>query len=191
MTRQTKTGLPVGAAERADRPGLYQLRVMVSGKRYSEDYRATETSKKKLQSELQKAVDAFKERIERGQLKSGDVNDKSTFAQAVEWFTGIRKLELRESTQLADNFIFAHYLVPRLGNYKLRELTSPMITKLLAELLERGGGGGRAVYAAKPEFIKLMYEKKPPRKSSAFWRRVKSFRTVCTLIQCAIALYPC
>ncbi|MDR0616630.1 MAG: tyrosine-type recombinase/integrase [Synergistaceae bacterium] len=101
-------------------------------------------------------------------LKSGDISDKSTFAQAVEWFVGMRKLELRESTQLADNFLFGHYLIPRLGNYKLKEITSPMITKLLAELLEKGGGGGRAVYTAKPEFIELMYEKKPDRAAGGF-----------------------
>jgi integrase len=168
MSKQTKSGLPLGVTARKDRPGLYQMRVMAGGKRYSEDHRTTETSKKKLQSELQKAIDGFKERVERGQLKSGDISDKSTFAQAVEWFIGVRKLELRESTQLADNFIFGHYLVPRLGNYKLKEITAPMVTKLLAELLEKGGGGGRAVYAARPEFIKLMYEKKPPRTAGGF-----------------------
>jgi hypothetical protein len=170
MASKTNSGLPSGVTERTGRPGLYQLRVMVNGKRYSEDYRATETSKKKLQSELQKAIDAFKERVERGQLKSGDISDKSTFAQAVEWFVGVRKLEIRESTQLADNFTFEHYLIPRLGSYKLREITSPMVTKLLAELLETGGGGGRAVYAAKPEFIALMYEKRPPRAAGDFNR---------------------
>jgi len=117
---------------------------------------------------LQKAVDAFREQIERGMLKNSDISDKSTFAQAVEWFTDIRKLEIRESTQLADTFLFEHYLIPRLGNYKLKEITAPMVTKLLAELLEKGGGGGRAVYAANPDFITLMYEKKPPRTAGGF-----------------------
>jgi integrase len=168
MVNKTKSGLPSGVSARNDRPGLYRLTVMISGKRYSEYYKSTETSKKKLQSELQKAVDAFKERAERGQLKSGDISGKSTFAQAVEWFSGIRKLELRESTQLADTFIFEHYLIPRLGSYKLKEITSPMITKLLAELLEKGGGGGRAYYAARPEFIALMHEKKPSRTAGGF-----------------------
>jgi hypothetical protein len=37
-------------------------------------------------SELQKAVDAFRERVENGTLKSSDITDKSTFAQAVKWF---------------------------------------------------------------------------------------------------------
>jgi hypothetical protein len=101
-------------------------------------------------------------------LKNGDISDKSTFSQAVEWFVNIRKLELRESTQIAENFIFEHYLIPRLDTYKLKEITSPMVTMLLAELLEKGGGGGRAVYAAKPEFISFIYEKKPPRTAGGF-----------------------
>ncbi|MDR1001597.1 MAG: site-specific integrase [Clostridiales bacterium] len=160
MTKTTKSGLPVGVTEQTNRPGLYRFRVMVRGKAYSEYYRATETGKKKLQSELQKAIDDFKNRVDCGQLKSGDISDKSTFAQAVEWFTGVHKLETRESTQRTDNYIFEHYLIPRLGNYKLKEITAPMVTKLLAELLDNRGGG-RRVYAAKPGFIELMHEKKP------------------------------
>ncbi|GHU81993.1 hypothetical protein FACS189415_1560 [Bacteroidia bacterium] len=168
MPTKTNNGLPSGVDTVANRPGLYRIRCVIHGKRYSEYYRPNETGKKKLQSELQKVVDAFKDRIERGLLKSGDISDKSTFAQTVVWFTEMRKLEIRESTQIADNFLFEHYLIPRLGNYKLKEITSPMITKLLAELLEKGGGGGRAVYAAKPEFITLMYEKKPARQAGGF-----------------------
>ena len=165
---KTNSGLPSGVTARKDRPGLYKMRIMINGQEFLQYYRSNETSKKKLQSELQKVFDTFKERAENGMLSSGDISDKSTFAQAVEWFIGVRKLELRESTQLADNFLFEHYLVPRLGGYKLKEITPPMITKLLAELLEKGGGGGRAVYAAKPEFIALMYEKKPARTAGGF-----------------------
>ena len=165
---KTNSGLPSGVTARKDRPGLYKMRIMINGQEFLQYYRSNETSKKKLQSELQKVFDTFKERAENGMLSSGDISDKSTFAQAVEWFSGVRKLELRESTQLADNFLFEHYLVPRLGGYKLKEITTPMITKLLAELLEKGGGGGRAVYAAKPEFIALMYEKKPARTAGGF-----------------------
>ena len=164
----TKSGLPSGVSVMPNRQGLYRLRVQVRGKSHVEYYRTAETGKKKLQSELQKAVDVFRDKIERGLLTSGDISDKSTFSQAVEWFADIRKLNTRESTQLADNFIFEHYLIPRLANFKLMEITSPMITKLLAELLEKGGGGGRAVYAAKPEFIELMYEKKPNRTAGGF-----------------------
>jgi len=167
MSTKTKSGLPSGVSVRTDRPGLYRLTCMIRGKRYSEYYRTNEQSKKKLQSELQKAFDAFKERIECGMLDSGDISDKSTFLQAVKWFADMRKLDTRESTQIADNFIFEHYLIPRIGAYKLREITSPMITKMLAELLEKGGGG-RAVYVAKSEFIELMYEKKPDRKAGGF-----------------------
>jgi integrase len=159
--KKTNSGLPLGVTERKDRPGLYQMRVQVNGKRYSEDYRATETSKKKLQSELQKAIDGFKERIERGQLKSGDITDKSTFSQAVKWFKGIRKLELRESSLMAECFAFERYLIPRLGSFKLKEITSPIVTKLLAELLEKGGGNDIPVYSAKPEFIQHMNDTKP------------------------------
>jgi integrase len=168
MAKLSKSGLPLGVREKKDRLGLFELRVQVGGKRYTEYYRATETSKKKLASELQKAIDSFKERIERGQLKSGDISDKSTFSQAVEWFNDIRKLELRESTLMAERFTFERYLIPRLGSFKLKEITSPVVTKLLAELLEKGGGGGRAVYSAKPEFIRLMYEKKPSRNDGGF-----------------------
>lgn len=150
MPKQTNNGLPAGVSIVGNRPGLYRLTCMVHGKRYSEYYRPTETGKKKLQSELQKAIDAFREKVERGTLSNGNINDKSTFSQAVKWFLEMRKLNIRESTQLADKFIFEHYLVPRLGNYALKEITSPIITKLLAELLEKGGGGGRAKYAAKP-----------------------------------------
>ena len=168
MATKTNSGLPSGVSARANRPGLYMLRVMIRGQQFTEYYRTAETSKKKLQSELQKVFDAFKERAERGTLKNSDIIDKSTFAQAVVWFTDMRKLEIRESTQLADNFIFEHYLIPRLGNYKLKEISSPMITKLLAELLEKGGGGGRAIYAARSEFIELMYENKPGRTAGGF-----------------------
>ena len=156
MANKTKSGLPSGVSIVSNRPGLYRLTCMIQGQRFSEYYRPAETGKKKLQSELQKVVDAFRERAERGTLKSGDISDKSTFSQAVEWFSNMRKLEIRESTQLADAFVFEHYLIPRLGNYKLKEITSPMITKLLAELVEQGGGGGRAVYTARPEFIELI-----------------------------------
>lgn len=168
MARKTESGLPSGVSIVSNRPGLYRLTCMIQGQRFSEYYRPAETGKKKLQSELQKAVDAFRERAERGTLKSGDISDKSTFSQAVEWFSNMRKLEIRESTQLADAFVFEHYLIPRLGNYKLKEITSPMITKLLAELVEQGGGGGRAVYTARPEFIELMYENKPSREAGGF-----------------------
>ena len=168
MPTKTNNGLPSGVSLAPNRPGLYRIKVAIHGKRHVEYYRPVETHKTKLQSELQKAVDAFRERVENGMLKNSDITDKSTFSQAVEWFADMRKLDTRESTQLADNFTFEHYLIPRLGAYRLREITSPMITKMLAELLEKGGGGGRAVYAAKPEFIELIYERKPSRTAGGF-----------------------
>lgn len=168
MPKKTNNGLPSGVSAVANRQGLYRIRCTVHGKSYSEYYHTDETGKKKLQSELQKAVDGFKERIECGLLENSDINDKSTFEEAVKWFLEIRKLNIRESTQLEDKFIFEHYLIPRLGKYKLKEITSPMITKLLAELLEKGGGGGRALYRAKPEFIELIHQSKPDRKAGGF-----------------------
>ncbi|MDR2504611.1 MAG: site-specific integrase [Oscillospiraceae bacterium] len=167
MAKQSKSGLPSGVIAVKNRPGLYQLRVMLHGQRVSEYYSTDETGKKKLQSELQKAYDVFKERAENGTLKGGDITDKSTFEQAVVWFINMRELELRESTQLADNFLFEHYLVPRLGKFKLKEITSPMVTKMLAELLT-SGGGSRAVYVAREDFIRYMYDHKPARRQGGF-----------------------
>jgi len=167
MSNKTNSGLPSGVSVVANRPGLYRIRCSIHNKQFIEYYRPVESSKKKLQSELQKVVDDFRDRVERGLLINSDINDKSTFEQAVNWFIEVRKLDSRESTQLADAFIFNHYLVPRLGIYKLKEITPPMITKLLTELFEKGGGG-RAVYNARDEFIKLMYENKPNRTAGGF-----------------------
>ena len=167
MATKTNSCLPSGVSAVKNRPGLYRIRCTVHGKNHSEYYRTEETSKKKLQSELQKVIDTFKQRIEFGMLKNNDISEKSTFEQAVEWFVNMRKLNIRESTQLTDKFIFEHYLVPRIGKYKLKEITSPMITKLLAELLEKGGGG-RATYNAKAEFIELMHDRKPKRTDGGF-----------------------
>ena len=151
----------------ANRQGLYRIRCTIHGKNYSEYYHTDETGKKKLQSELQNVVDCFRNKIECGLYENSDISDKSTFAQAVVWFINIRKLNIRESTQNVDKFIFEHYLTPRLGNFKLKEITSPMITKLLAELLEKGGGG-RETYSAKPEFIQHIYDNKPCRQAGGF-----------------------
>lgn len=63
---------------------------------------------------------------------------------------------------------YLNYLVPRLGKFKLKEITSPMIAKLLAELLESGGGCGRAVYSAHEKFLALMHEKTPKRHGGGF-----------------------
>ncbi len=167
MTKKTNNGLPSGVSPVANRQGLYRIRCTIHGQNYSEYYHTDETGKKKLQSELQKVVDNFRNKIECGLYENNDINDKSTFAQAVDWFLNIRKLNIRESTQLTDIFIFEHYLTPRLGRFKLKEITSPMITKLLAELIEKGGGGRPSFYA-KPELINLMYETKPDRKSGGF-----------------------
>jgi hypothetical protein len=169
MVKTSKSGLPHGVSEYPTRPGTYRFSYSHNGLRNTDYFRpdAAEIttgkgniSAKLLNPLLVSEYNKFKERVERGaaknSLRDGNITDKSTFAQAVEWFIGIRKLELRESTQIADTFLFEHYLIPRLGKFKLREITSPVVTKLLAELLERGGGGGRAVYAAREEFIKYI-----------------------------------
>ena len=59
--------MPSGVSVVTSRPGLYRLTCMIRGKRHSEYYRTAETGKKKLQSELQKAIDTFRERVNQGQ----------------------------------------------------------------------------------------------------------------------------
>jgi integrase len=144
------TGLPSGASAVSGRPGLYRLRVMIHGRRYSEYYRPGEMSKKKLQAELQKAVDAFRERVERGALK-GQITDKSKLVDAAEWYLNTAKLKLRESTWLVTRRTFDAYILPTLGSFPLRAVTSARVTSFLAELLENGGG--HTVYTVRPAFI--------------------------------------
>ncbi|MCL2565606.1 MAG: hypothetical protein FWE24_07345 [Defluviitaleaceae bacterium] len=98
MAKKTNNGLPTGVSAVKNRPNLYRLEFVQRGKRHSEYYSCELTAKKELQSELQKAIDNFRERVESGSLKGGDINAKSTFTQAVEWFAEIRKLDTREST---------------------------------------------------------------------------------------------
>ena len=86
MAKKTNTGLPSGVSAVANRPGLYRVRCTVHAKSYSEYYRTEEKGKKKLQSELQKVVDDFKDRIECGMLTNSDITSKSTFEQAVKCF---------------------------------------------------------------------------------------------------------
>jgi len=165
---KNKSGLPMGVTARLDRPGSYQLRCQVGGKRYCEYYRTDTVGAKLLQSELQKALDDFKERVNRGQLKNGDVTRNSTFAAAAAWFYSVRRVDTRQSTQKVDKHLIEHYLIPRIGHFKLKDITSPMITKLLVELIESGGSGGRTVYEPKPEFLEIIYARQPSRKEGGF-----------------------
>ena len=143
--------LPIGVSTVKNRPGLYRLSVMISGRRFSEYYRPDEELKQKdLQSTLQKAVDAFREKAEKGSLR-GRITDKSRFCDAVEWYLSTAKLNLRDSTLRLAERTFSVYLTPTLGNVQLKAITTPMITQLLADLSE--GGGGHTVYIAKPQFI--------------------------------------
>jgi integrase len=158
VAKKTNSGLPSGVSAVKNRPGLYRLTCMIDGERHSEYCRPAETGKKKLQSELQKAIDAFREKAERGALK-GRITDRSRFEDAVQWYLGVAKLNLRESTHASNSYIFEHYIVPRLGGCRLREITPPMITRLLADLLEKGGE--RVAYAARPEFMEEMRGKIP------------------------------
>jgi integrase len=156
MMARTKTTnrLPLGVSAVANRPGLYRLSVMIHGQRYSEYYRPDEQlTQRHLQSALQKAVDTFREKAERGSLR-GQVTDKSRFSEAVDWYLSMAKMELRESTMRLAERTFAHYLTPTLGNVQLRSITSPMITQLLSDLSEHGGG--QTVYIANPSFIETL-----------------------------------
>jgi hypothetical protein len=70
MTRtKTANKLPLGVTTVNNRPGLYRLSVMISGKRYREYHRPDDgLTQRQLQSALQKAIDAFREKAERGSL---------------------------------------------------------------------------------------------------------------------------
>jgi hypothetical protein len=60
MAKKTTSKLPLGVSAVSNRPGLYRLSVMISGKRYSEYYRPGDNlTQRQLQSALQKAVDTF------------------------------------------------------------------------------------------------------------------------------------
>jgi len=168
MPTKNKSSLPAGVTPVKNRNGLYRLRVMVYGKSYSEYHTTHETTKKALQSELQKAVDAFRERVENGTLISGNITDKSTFAQTVEWFKELRKTDIKQSTQLKDNFNLERYLLPALGGFKLNQITSPMITKLLANLVTHGGTNGRSMYIIHPDFLEHIEQNKPTRQQGGY-----------------------
>ena len=143
--------LPVGVTERKDRPGLYRLSVMVAGKRYTENYRPDkDLTQRQLQSVLQKQIDTFRERVERGAVR-GQVTDKSTLDECAAWYFETARMQIRESTLSKSLYTYEHYISPSLGNVKVRAITSPMVSLLLAELLARGGG--KTYYTATPEFI--------------------------------------
>ncbi|GHV32718.1 hypothetical protein FACS18949_04530 [Clostridia bacterium] len=156
---KTTSKLPLGVSAVANRPGLYRLSVMISGKRYSEYHRPDdELTQRQLQSALQKAVDAFRDKAERGSLR-GQVTDKSRFSEAVEWYLSTAKMELRESTMKVTERTFAEYITPTLGNIPLRQITTPMVTSLFSELSERGGG--QTVFVAKTSFVELINDQTP------------------------------
>jgi integrase len=145
MSRTKKsTKLPVGVSADANRPGLYRLSVMISGKRYSEYCRppGDNLTQKQLQSALQKAIDQFREKAERGSLR-GQVTDKSTLEQAAEWYFSTAKIKLRASTIEEYSGIFNFYIAPTLGDVKVRDITVPMVNQLIADLLDHGGGTPR------------------------------------------------
>ena len=145
------TKLPVGVTERNDRPGLYRLSVMIAGKRYSENFRPDEDlTQRQLQSVLQKQIDAFREKVERGAVR-GRVTDKSTLDECAAWYFDTAKMKIRESTLSKSRYTYEHYISPSLGNVKVRAITAPMVSQLLADLLARGGG--KTFYTATPEFI--------------------------------------
>jgi len=151
MTAKNKSGLPSGVSAVSNRPGLYRLSCMIRGKRYSEYYRPADESigKKRLQSELQQAIDEFRQKAERGSLQ-GAITDKSRFSDAVQWYLNTAKLNLRESTLILAERTFGVYITPTLGRYPLKEITPSVITQLLSDLLEKGGVS--TLYVARPAF---------------------------------------
>lgn len=143
--------LPVGVTERKDRPGLYRLSVMIEGKRYSENFRPDENlTQRQLQSVLQKQIDAYRERVERGALR-GQVTDKSTLDECAEWYFGTAKMIVRESTLQKSKYTYERYIAPEIGSVKVKNITTPMVSQLLADLLDHGGG--KTYYTALPSFI--------------------------------------
>ena len=145
------SNLPVGVTGRKDRPGLYRLSVMIEGKRYSENFRPDEgLTQRQLQSILQKQIDAYRERVERGALR-GQVTDKSTLDEAAEWYFDTARMNIRESTLSKSKYTYGRYISPDLGKVKVKSITSPMVSQLLADLLDHGGG--KTYYTALPSFI--------------------------------------
>lgn len=112
MANKTKSGLPSGVSIVSNRPGLYRLTCMIQGSVSANITGPPKQAKRSCKANCKRWLTPSCERAERGTLKSGDISDKSTFSQAVEWFSNMRKLEIRESTQLADAFVFEHYLIP-------------------------------------------------------------------------------
>jgi hypothetical protein len=146
MPKPKTNKLPTGVTAVKNRPGLYRMSVMINSKRYSEYVRVDETLKQKeQQSALQKAVDAFREKAERGSLH-GQVTDKSTLSQTAEWYYSTAKLERRASTMVMNTTTFNMYVAPALGAVPVRNITSPMISQLLADLLDHGGGSHGSSY---------------------------------------------
>ena len=151
---KANTNLPLGVSAVSNRPGLYRLSVMIHGKRQSEYYRPDEgLTQRQLQSTLQKAVDSFRDKAERG-TNRGQITDKSRFSEAVEWYLSTAKLELRESSLMFAESIFDVYLTPVFGTIQLRSITTPMISQLFADL--SASGGSKTVYIAKPLFIETV-----------------------------------
>jgi integrase len=157
MPKIKSSKLPLGVSVVSNRPGLYRLSVMIYGKRYSEYHRPdADLTQRQLQSALQKAVDAFREKAERGSLR-GHITDKSRFSEAAEWYLSTAMLEWRGSTLDRKRLVFTDYLIPAFGNIQVRSITSPMITQLLADLSDHGGG--YTVYVAAPAFVEIVKAK--------------------------------
>lgn len=147
-----KSKLPIGVTEVKNRPGLYQLRVMVFNKRHSEYYSLPEnTPVKSRNSILQKAVDELREKCERGTVR-GDITDKHTFSQAVEWYLSIS--QNRDSTKLNRERTLNKYVMPELGNIQVKKITPAMLSKLFADL--HANGSRKSTYTPTPDFVKII-----------------------------------
>jgi integrase len=147
-----KKTLPIGVTAVKNREGLYQLRVMVFNKRYSEYYSLPEnTPVKSRNSILQKAIDEFREKCERGTVR-GDITDRHTFSQAVEWYLSIS--QNRDSTIRNRQITLNKYVTPVLGDIPVRKITPAMLSKLFADL--HSDGSKKTTYTPTADFVNVI-----------------------------------
>ena len=146
--------LPIGVTARKDREGLYKFQVMVNGRRYIESYRlenAEDMKQAERNSRLQKAIDLFRDKVERGTVK-GDITDRDTFSKAVAWYLSISKN--RDSTILNRERTLNAYVMPELGDIQVKRITSAMLTSLFSDL--HAHGSVKTTYTPTPDFVNII-----------------------------------
>jgi len=100
---------------------------------------------------LQKEIDIFREKCERGTVR-GDITDKHTFSQAVEWYLSIS--QNRDSTKLNRERTLNAYVIPEFGNIPVRKITPAMLSKLFADL--HAHGSKRTTYTPTSDFVNII-----------------------------------